>query len=164
RHIRRRRYPGVIEYHRRAANVNARAGFTMAERILDCWIHSRRVDGKSQTHNGAPSPAPYDRLAILSGRGVVREGCTRELPHQCDVRRHRVGLAGNHGAQNRRTDTVTLPNHSGELCAWTAVLVAHSRNAGGEPSLDGEVTPELFEGGDARKQARVPRTRVDDVA
>jgi hypothetical protein len=132
------------------AHVRACAGGKLPAG-LDGWIDSRRSDGKRHTDQGAPSPTLHDRLAILIGRGIVRERGAREFPHQCDVRRHRVGVVGEHGAQNRRTDTGTFRHRDAELRARSAVLVAYGGNAGGAPCLDGEITPELSEGGDAEK-------------
>jgi hypothetical protein len=47
--------------------------------------------------------------------------------------------------------------------AWGAVLVPHAGNPRGEPWLDGKVTQELSQGGQARKEPRGARTRIDDV-
>src|SRR6516225_5070319 len=159
-----RRHPAVIEHHRCAANDDAPAGLAVAKGVLDRWIDSRGGDCKSQTDKGAPAPALHDRLAIFIGSGIVRERGAREVPDQSNVRRHGLGIVGEHSAQNRRTDAGTLCHCDGQLRTWTAVLVAHGGNPSGVPCLDGYVTPELSEGSDAGKQPYGARTRLDHVA
>src|SRR5215467_8693782 len=163
-HILRRRYPAVVERHRRAANDDPRAGFPAAKGVLYCWIDSRGGDSKSQTHQGAASPALHDYLAILIGCGIVCKRGPREFPYQCDVRRHSVEIARQYRAQNSRTDAGTLCHRGAQLRARAAVLVTHGSKAGRAPCLDGEVTPEPPKGGYTGKQPCCPRTRVDDVA
>src|SRR5215471_2724409 len=164
RRIRRRRFPAMIEHHRRAADNDAHTGLAVAKRVLDRWIDSRRGDRKSQADQGSAPPALYDLLAKLVGRGIVCERGTREFPCQGYVRRHRVGAVREHGAENRRTDTVTLRHCDGKLRARTAVLVAYGGNACGTPGVDGKVTPEPSEGVDPGKEPRGTRARVDHVA
>src|SRR5262249_30825072 len=159
-----RRDPAVIEHHRRPANDDASASFSMAHGVLHGWIDSSRGDCKSQTDQGAPSPALHDRVAILVGNSIVRERSPREFPHQRHVRRHRVGVVCKHGAQNRRIDAATLRHGDTELSTWAAVLVAHGGNAGGAPRIDGDVAPELSKRSDAGKEPRGTRTRIDHVA
>jgi hypothetical protein len=48
RRIRQRRYPAVIEHHRRGANDDARAGFAVAKAVLDCRIDSAAVIAKAR--------------------------------------------------------------------------------------------------------------------
>src|SRR4029453_9263546 len=86
-----------------------------------------------------------------------------EFPHQCDVRRHRVRAVGKHGTQNGGTDTITLRHRDAELRTWAAVLVAHRSQAGGEPCLDGHVTPELSESGGTEKEPHRTWTRPNHV-
>src|SRR5215471_2555842 len=164
RRIRRRRCPAMIEHHRRAADNDVHTGLAVAKGVLDRWIDSRRGDRKSQADQGSAPPALYDLLAKLVGRGIVCERGTREFPCQGYVRRHRVGAVREHGAENRRTDTVTLRHCDGKLRARTAVLVAYGGNACGTPGLDGKVTPEPSEGVDPGKEPRGTRARVDHVA
>jgi hypothetical protein len=82
-------------------------------------------------------------------RGIVRERRARESPRQRRVRRHRTGIVDEHGANDFRTYARSLRHRDGELCAWTAVLMAHGRDPGG---------------GGAEEEPRRPRTRVDHVA
>ena len=42
---------------------------------------------------------------------IVRERGACESPHQCDIRRHSIGIVGEHRPQNRRTDAGALRHH-----------------------------------------------------
>ena len=134
----------------------------MAEGVLHRRVDSRRRDGKRHTHEGATAPQLYNRVAILIRIAIMRERGARELPHECDLRRHRVGVVGEDRAQHLRSDTRTLRHRHAKLRAGTAVLVANRRNPGGAPGLDRDVAAER--GRDPGKKPRSPRARVDEVA
>ena len=154
----------MIEHYRRATDDHAHARFAVAESVLDGGINSRGSDGERQTDQGAPSPAIHDRLAILVGGSIVREGGARETPNQCDVPRHGAWIVGKYSAQNGGTDAGALRHGDGQLRTGATILVAHGGNAGGAPCVYGEVTPELSERGDPGEQPCGARAGVDHVS
>ena len=80
-----------------AANHDAHASLAVAEGVLDRWVDLRGGDCKNQTDNGA-----------------------REVPLQSNVRRHGLGIPGEHGAQNRGTGV--LCSLSQKTGSWLGLI------------------------------------------